>query len=80
MFGSGHGEFLVDGEAFEVREGSTVRVAPGGARCWRNPSETEDLVYLVIQAKAGTMKAGQVADGLQFDDLFLKGGCVRFFR
>lgn len=67
VFVSGRGEFLVDGEAFEVSEGSAVRVAPGGARCWRNPSETEDLVYLVIQAKAGSLPKGTISDGVQVE-------------
>lgn len=63
VFVRGQGEMLVDGEVVPVREGTVVRVAPDGARAWRNVSETEDLYYLVIQARSGTMPAGAISDG-----------------
>ena len=45
------------------QEGTALRVAPDGARTWRNNS-TEDLYYVVIQAKADTMKDGPIGDGM----------------
>lgn len=52
IFIGGAGEFSIDGQRFPVREGTVVRVAPAGVRCWRNLSE-EPLYYVVIQAPAG---------------------------
>lgn len=62
VFVRGRGEFMVDGEIIPVREGTVIRVAPEGARAWRNSSD-EDLYYLVIQARAGTMPVGSIHDG-----------------
>jgi uncharacterized cupin superfamily protein len=64
IFVKGRGQLLVDGEVLDVREGSVVRVAPAGARAWRNNS-AEDLCYIVIQAKAGTLKNATITDGMQ---------------
>ena len=63
IFVKGRGQFLIDNEVLEVREGTVIRVAPSGARAWRNTS-TEDLYYIVIQAKAGTLDAPTTTDGL----------------
>jgi mannose-6-phosphate isomerase-like protein (cupin superfamily) len=52
VFIGGTGEFSIDGQRFPVREGTVVRVAPEGVRCWRNLSG-EPLYYIVIQAPAG---------------------------
>lgn len=62
VFLEGEGEFLVDGERFPVRAGSAVRVAPPAARSWRNTGDVP-LVYLVVQATAGTLAAQGIADG-----------------
>jgi mannose-6-phosphate isomerase-like protein (cupin superfamily) len=64
IFVKGQGQFVVDGEVLDVQEGTVVRVAPAGARAWRNNS-TEDLYYIVIQAKAGTLANGTITDGLE---------------
>ena len=64
IFVHGKGQLVVDGEVLEVREGTAVRVAPDGARAWRNNS-TEDLHYIVIQAKAGTLEKGTISDGVE---------------
>lgn len=63
LFLSGKGEFCVDGEWFDVQEGSAVRVSPEGARTWRS-SKTDELIFIVIQAKAGTMKKSNIEDGI----------------
>jgi mannose-6-phosphate isomerase-like protein (cupin superfamily) len=51
LFLSGRGELWVDDERFQVGPGSCVRVAPAGARVWRNTGD-EPLSYVVIQAHA----------------------------
>jgi mannose-6-phosphate isomerase-like protein (cupin superfamily) len=63
LFVSGQGQFQVDGKVLDVKPGTTIRVAPDGVRTWRN-NGTEDLVYLVIQARAGTLPDGAIADGV----------------
>ena len=59
---SGTGDFLVDGQQIPLREGSTVRVAPEGARSIR-ASAHEALCYLCIQAVDGTLTQRTVEDG-----------------
>ena len=66
IFVSGLGQMVVDGEVIDVREGSVVRVAPAGARAWRNNGR-EDLHYIVVQAKAGTLDKGTTTDGKQVE-------------
>ncbi len=51
IFIKGTGQFQIDDQIFPISEGTIVRVAPKGARCWRNTSE-EPLYYIVIQAPA----------------------------
>ncbi len=63
IFIKGRGRFQVDGEVLEVGEGSVIRVAPDGVRAWRNDSE-EDLYFIVIQAKVGSMPDAYIADGV----------------
>ncbi len=63
VFVSGRGQMLVDGEVFDVSEGSVVRVAPAGVRSWRSTSD-EPLVYLVIQAKEGSLRQWTLTDGV----------------
>ena len=64
IFVSGEGQMVVDGKVFPVREGTVVRVAPAGARSWRNTAD-KDLCYIVVQAKAGSHadQGGTVTDG-----------------
>ncbi len=53
---SGSGEFLVDEDVFDIAPGSFVRVAPAGIRNIRCTS-AEPLVYLCVQAQAGSLTA-----------------------
>jgi len=62
IFIKGRGQFQVDGEVIEVGEGSVVRVAQEGVRAWRNDFD-EDLYFIVIQAKAGSMPDAYISDG-----------------
>ena len=57
---------MIDGEVIDVREGSAIRVSPEGVRAWRNNS-TEDLYYIVIQAKNNTLDAYTLTDGVLVD-------------
>lgn len=63
VFLSGEGEFVVDGERFPVGPGAVVRVAPQGARSWRN-SGTESLVYIVVQAKHDSVTCDTIGDSV----------------
>ncbi len=63
VFVSGRGQMQVDGEVIDVSEGCVVRVAPAGARAWRNTAD-EPLVYLVIQAKEGSLTQWTATDGV----------------
>ncbi len=64
VFLRGKGEFQIDDKLLPIGEGTIVRVAPEGERCWRNTSATEDLLYIVIQARAGTYEGQTVGDGV----------------
>ncbi len=58
---SGSGRFQVDDQAFDIAEGSVVRVS---THCDRNIKCTsaEPLVYLCIQAKEGSLGAYTATD------------------
>ena len=62
IFIKGQGQFQVDNETFDVKEGSMVRVAPPGVRTLRNNSN-EELYYFVVQARANSMQTGTISDG-----------------
>jgi uncharacterized cupin superfamily protein len=66
IFVKGHGQILIDGEVIDVREGTVVRVATAGARAWRNNGQ-EDLHYIVIQARSGTLDQGTTTDGMSVE-------------
>lgn len=62
LFLSGHGQMTVDGDSFDVRAGTSVRVAPVGVRTWRNVGD-EPLVYVVIQASPRGGPVRDISDG-----------------
>jgi len=62
LFVEGQGQVQVDGQVFEVREGTVVRVAPAGIRGLRNTGP-QDLYYVCVQAKAGSLSGQTIADG-----------------
>lgn len=66
LFVGGKGQFQVDGQVIDVTEGTVIRVAPEGARTWRNNS-TEPLTYICIQAAAGTVRGDATSDGVGVD-------------
>jgi uncharacterized cupin superfamily protein len=63
IFVGGEGQFQVDGETIPVREGTVIRVAPPGARTWRNTSD-QDLYFIVVQAREGSMDGRTTEDGV----------------
>lgn len=63
LFIKGRGEFQIDGEVMPVREGTVIRVEPAGVRAWRNNS-SEDMYYIVVQAKAGSLGGYTATDGI----------------
>ncbi|MGZ4164768.1 MAG: cupin domain-containing protein [Tumebacillaceae bacterium] len=67
IFLKGTGQFQVDDEIFDVKEGSVIRVATAGTRIWRNNS-TEDLYYIVIQAQQDSLKEWTREDGIVLPD------------
>jgi mannose-6-phosphate isomerase-like protein (cupin superfamily) len=63
IFISGKGQFQVDREIIDVQEGSIIKVSPLGVRAWRNNS-SEDLYFIVIQAKSGSFSGENISDGV----------------
>lgn len=62
LFLSGEGEFLADDQRIPITAGTCIRCAPEVERSWRNTAEAE-LLFVVIQAPAGTMPTSSVQDG-----------------
>lgn len=63
LFTSGEGEFQVDGEIFPVSEGSVVRVAPAGARAYRNTGSCP-LNFIVLQVQQNSIHGSTTEDGV----------------
>ena len=63
LFIKGTGQFQIDSQIVDVREGSVIRVGCNGARIWRNNS-SEDLYFVVIQAKAQSLSGEDISDGI----------------
>lgn len=63
IFIKGRGQFQVDGETFDVQEGSVVRVSPVAQRVWR-AAEDEELFFIVIQAPEGAAVSTGFDDGV----------------
>lgn len=63
IFIKGKGQFQVDGNMFDVQEGSVVRVVPEGVRAFRNNS-SEDLYFIAVQAKTGSFSGESISDGV----------------
>lgn len=63
LFTAGTGEFQVDGKIFPVNEGSVVRIAPAGARAYRNTGNTP-LHFIVLQVRPNSINGGAIEDGI----------------
>jgi mannose-6-phosphate isomerase-like protein (cupin superfamily) len=66
LFIKGKGFFWMDGEAFEVREGTAVKVTPAGGRSLK-ADENEDLYYICIQAQEHSLTQATREDGIMLD-------------
>lgn len=66
IFTGGRGQFQVDGQIFDVKEGTVIRVSPEGERTLRN-NGTGDLYFIVIQAQAGSLRQWVATDGVILD-------------
>ncbi len=61
---SGRGAFQVDENVFPIGEGSVIRVATGCDRNIKNTSESDNLVYICIQAKQDSLEDCTMGDAL----------------
>jgi len=59
----GKGRFYIDGDEFEVAEGSVIRIDPAGARCVTADSQTP-LRYVCIQTEARSLVQFTEGDGV----------------
>lgn len=66
IFIKGKGEMAIDDQIFPVAEGSCLRLAPDARRCLRN-NGTEDLYFIVVQTKAGSLGDYTVDDGYRVE-------------
>lgn len=66
LFLSGQGEFLIDDQLVPVGPGTVVRVAPAGARAYRNTG-AEPLYFIVLQVRQGSLQASTVEDGVPLE-------------
>jgi mannose-6-phosphate isomerase-like protein (cupin superfamily) len=62
----GKGRFYVDGDEFEVAEGSVVRIDPAGARCIKADDRTV-LCYLCMQTEARSLVQFSHSDGVRME-------------
>ena len=63
---AGRGQFLVDGECIDVREGSVIRMDPAAARAWRNNSDAP-FHFLCLQYRADSAIEGGTRDGIRVE-------------
>ena len=59
----GKGRFQVDGDEFDIAEGSVIRVDPAGARCITADSQSS-IRYICIQTEAKSLVQFTEADGV----------------
>jgi mannose-6-phosphate isomerase-like protein (cupin superfamily) len=59
----GKGRFSVDGDEFEVAEGSVIRIDPAGQRCITADIQTP-IRYICIQTEAGSLVQFTENDGV----------------
>lgn len=66
IFLKGYGDFQIDNDCFPISEGFVVRVATGAKRGLRN-SSSEEMIYMVIQSKEGSLGQYSSDDGWRTD-------------
>ena len=62
----GHGRFHVDGDEFEVGEGTVVRVDPAGARCLK-AGDQDAMRYICVQTEAKSLVQFTENDGVALE-------------
>jgi len=62
IFLQGNGAFYIDGKKLSVKEGSIIKVLPAGIRGLK--AESEDLLYICIQAKENSLNQATLDDGV----------------
>lgn len=60
---SGKGQFYIDGDEFEIQEGSVIRIDPAGARCIKADSQSS-LRFLCMQTEANSLVQFTERDGV----------------
>jgi len=60
----GQAEFTVDDKTFLLQEGSCVNVKPNGIRSYKNTSDMNELVFIVLQAKEDSLNYANIKDGV----------------
>lgn len=66
IFIKGQGQMAIDDEIVPVGEGSCVRLAPAALRCLRNSGQ-EELYFIVIQAREGSLGQYTFDDGIKLE-------------
>jgi mannose-6-phosphate isomerase-like protein (cupin superfamily) len=66
IFLKGKGQFQVDEDLIDVKEGTIIRIAPDGQRTWRNNSESP-MIFMVIQTQAGSLDHLFIGDGFRIE-------------
>lgn len=59
----GKAQFIVDEEIIDLKVGSFLNIKPDGARYYKNSSDTDELIILVIQAKQNSLNTKTIQDG-----------------
>lgn len=62
----GKGRCYVDGDEFDVREGSVIRIDPAGARCFK-ADDQGPMRYICIQTEARSLVQFTENDGVLVD-------------
>ena len=62
----GKGQFYVDGDEFDVEEGSVIRVDPAGARCLKADDQTP-IRYICVQTEANSLAQFTENDGVMVE-------------
>lgn len=67
IFIKGSGQMQIDGQVFDVQEGSIVRISTAGSRTLRNNS-SEDLYFICVQAKENSLNIDTFEDGIKSNE------------
>jgi mannose-6-phosphate isomerase-like protein (cupin superfamily) len=64
----GSGQFQVDNDVFDIKEGSVIRINPSGSRVYRNNSDNP-MVFMCIQSMADSIDCFFGKDGLKAEGI-----------